>query len=152
MLNFSDSDLRSKICTVVKVTIEAHGPRLYFIYMYFSNIYSFITSPLLPAFYIHFLKMNLNLVFVSFIFCFWITFAFLNFLCTITICFMVHVEPAYKIVCKQLKLQILKSKSINIVYLLEYTDLLYVSVVLLLYAVYWFVKNTQHFHCFFPLC
>lgn len=73
MLNCSDSDLRSKICTVVKVTIEAHGPGLYFIYMYFSNIYSFITSPLLPAFYIHFLKMNLNLVFVSFIFCFWIT-------------------------------------------------------------------------------
>lgn len=50
-----------------------------------------------------------------------------------------------------MKLQILKSKSINIVYLLEYTDLLYVSVVLLLYAVHWFVKNTQHFHCFFSL-
>lgn len=79
MLNCSDSDLRSKICTVVKVTIEAHGPCLYFIYMYFSNIYSFITSPLLPAFYIHFqLKFSVCKFYIL----------FLNYICIFK--FFVH--------------------------------------------------------------
>lgn len=108
------------------------------VYILFTCIFQ-ISTALLPALYyqpftsIDELKFSVCKFYILF---FLITFAFLNFLCTITICFMVHVEPAYKIICKQLKLQILKSKSINIVYLLEYTDLLYVSVVLLLYAVY----------------
>lgn len=54
LLNCFDNELQSKICIVVKVIIEVYGFRLYFIYMYFLNIYSFIISFLLLVFYIYF--------------------------------------------------------------------------------------------------